>query len=83
MYYELNLGNKKAYPCLSTYIAGKKDGKYYVLSSKDITPEMSKQAASDYASFMNTNVYKNYTKEYEVFIKKNPGYEDKINSKLL
>ncbi len=83
VYYELNLGNKKAYPCLSTYIAGKKDGKYYVLSSKDITPEMSKQAASDYASFMNTNVYKNYTKEYEVFIKKNPGYEDKINSKLL
>lgn len=33
--------------------------------------------------FMNTDVYKDYTKAYEVFIKKNPGYEDKISSKLL
>lgn len=82
VYYELDLGNKKAYPCLSTYIAGKKNGKYYVLASDEITDEMSKQAATDYASFMNTKVYKDYSKAYEVFIKKNPGYEDKINSKL-
>ena len=82
VYYELNLGKKKSYPCLSTYFAGKKKGKYYVLPSEDINTEMSKQAASDYASFMDTKVYKDYTKAYEVFIKKNPGYEDKISSKL-
>lgn len=83
IYYELDLGNKKAYPCLSTYVAAKKDGKYYVLPSNEVTEEMSKQSASDYAAFMNTDAYKEYSKAYEVFTKKNPGYEDKIASKLL
>ena len=83
VYYELNLGNKKAYPCISTYMTRKKDGKYYIMPSDDITEKMSRQAATDYAAFMNTDVYKDYTKAYEVFIKKNPGYEDKISSKLL
>ena len=83
VYYELNLGNKKAYPCMSTYITSKKDGKYYILPSDQVDEEISIQSASDYAAFMKTDVYKEYTKAYEVFIKKNPGYEDKITSKLM
>ena len=60
----------------------KKDKKYYVLTSSKITEDMSKQAATDYAKFMTTDSYKNYTKAYNTFIKKNPGYEDKIANKL-
>jgi len=40
------------------------------------------QAAADYQKFMTTKTYTDYTKAYEVFLKKNPGYEDKIASKL-
>ena len=40
------------------------------------------QAAKDYQKFMTTKTYTDYTKAYEVFLKKNPGYEDKIASKL-
>lgn len=80
--YQLVLENEQAYPCISTYMTCKKDGKYYILPSSQITDEMRKQAAADYAKFMTTNIYKNYVKEYETFIKKNPGYEDKIAGKL-
>ena len=80
--YQLVLENGQAYPCISTYMTSKKDGKYYILPPSQITDEMSKQAAADYAKFMTTNTYKNYVKEYETFIKKNPGYEDRIASKL-
>ena len=31
---------------------------------------------------MTTKTYTDYTKAYEVFLKKNPGYEDKIAGKL-
>ena len=31
---------------------------------------------------MTTDTYKEYTKAYDVFIKKNPGYEDKITTKI-
>lgn len=80
--YNLILENDQAYPCVSTYMTTKIDGKYYVLGPSDITDDMRKQASSDYAKFMTTNTYKEYTKNYETFIKKNPGYEDKIASKL-
>lgn len=40
------------------------------------------QAADDYAKFMTADSYKTYTKAYNVFIKKNPGYEEKIANKL-
>ena len=33
------------------------------------------------SNFMKTDAYKTYTKAYETFIKKNPGYEDKISEK--
>ena len=68
---------------MSTYITSKKDGKYYILPSDQVDEEISIQSASDYAAFMKKDVYKEYTKAYEVFIKKNPGYEDKITSKLM
>ena len=48
----------------------------------DITDELRDQAATDYAKFMTTDTYKSYTKAYNVFMKKNPGYEEKIANKL-
>ena len=60
-----------------------KDGrKYYVLPPSMVTTDMSKEAAADYAKFMTTDSYKNYTKEYDAFIMKNPGYEELIAGKL-
>ena len=40
------------------------------------------QAAEKYADFMKTDAYKDYVTAYETFTKKNPGYEEKIASKL-
>lgn len=80
--YGLVLENEQVYPCISTYMTSKQDGKYYVLPPSKVTDDMRQQAAGDYAKFMTTNTYKNYVKEYETFIKKNPGYEDKIAGKL-
>jgi len=80
--YYLELENEQAYPCISTYMTSVKDGEYFILSPSKVTDDMRKQAAVDYAKFMTTNTYKNYVKEYDMFIKKNPGYEDKIAGKL-
>ena len=81
--YELVLKNGQSYPCISTYMVQKKDnGKYYVMTPSEITDDLSKQAATKYADFMNTQAYKDYTTAYDKFIKKNPGYEEKIAAKL-
>ena len=81
--YDLVLKNGQSYPCISTYMVQKKDdGKYYVMAPSEITDDMSKQAATKYAEFMNTQAYKDYTTAYDKFIKKNPGYEDQIAAKL-
>lgn len=80
--YNLVLENEQEYPCVGTYMVEKKEKKYYVLPPSKITEKMGKQAASDYAKFMTSDSYKDYTKAYNTFIKKNPGYEDKIASKL-
>lgn len=80
--YNLKLQDEQEYPCISTYMVGKEDKKYNVLPPSKITDEMSKQAVSDYAKFMTTDTYKNYTKSYDTFIKKNPGYEEKIAGKI-
>lgn len=61
---------------------GEKDGKYYVMSPSEITDDLRNRAADDYAKFMTADSYKTYTKAYNVFIKKNPGYEEKIANKL-
>lgn len=81
--YELTLKSGQSYPCISTYMVQKKDdGKYYVMTPSEITDDLSKQAADKYADFMNTQPYKDYTTAYDKFIKKNPGYEEKIAAKL-
>lgn len=81
--YNLVLKNGQKYPCITTYMVQKKDnGKYYVLTPSEITDDLSKQAAEKYAEFMNTKVYKDYTTDYDKFIKKNPGYEEKLAAKL-
>lgn len=81
--YDLILENKQAYPCISTYMVSKEEKKYYIIPPSGITEEMSQQAVKDYAKFMTTDIYKNYTKAYDTFIKKNPGYEEKIAGKLI
>lgn len=57
--YDLVLKNGQSYPCISTYMVQKKDdGKYYVMTPSEITDDMSKQAATKYTEFMNTQAYK-------------------------
>lgn len=81
--YEMVLKDGQRYPCISTYMVQKKDDdKYYVMESSEITDELSKQAAEKYADFMKTQAYKDYTAEYEKFITKNPGYEERLAEKL-
>lgn len=80
--YNLVLENEQAYPCIGTYMVGKEDKDYYILPASKITDEMHTQAAADYAKFMTTDTYKNYSKAYDTFMKRNPGYEDKIAGKL-
>ena len=76
------LKNKQEYPCIATYMVKEKDNKYYVFAPSEITEEMSQAAADEYAKFMTTDTYKGYTVAYDTFIKKNPGYEEKIAGKL-
>ena len=80
--YNLVLQDNQEYPCIGTYMVGKQDKDYYILAPSKITDDMRTQAATDYAEFMTTDTYKEYTKAYDVFIKKNPGYEDKITTKI-
>ena len=80
--YNLILKNNQEYPCIGTYMTQKKDGKYYILPPSAITDDMRDQAVIDYKKFMTTDNYKNYKKAYDTFIKKNPGYEDKVAGKL-
>lgn len=80
--YKMILEKEKEYPCMNTFIVEKKNKKYYVLSAKEITEDMQKNTTTAYAEFMKSDTYKNYLKEYETFIKKNPGYEEKIAAKL-
>ena len=80
--YNMVLEDDQEYPCIGTYMIGKKDKSYYILPSSQITDDMRTQAASDYAKFMTTDTYKEYTKAYDTFIKKNPGYEEKIAGKV-
>lgn len=80
--YNLVLENEQEYPCIATYMVKEKDNKYYVFAPSEITEEMSQAAADEYAKFMTTDTYKDYTVAYDTFIKKNPGYEERIAGKL-
>ena len=79
--YNLILEDDQEYPCVGTYMVGKQDKTYYIMAPSQITDDMKTQAATAYVQFMKTDAYKTYTKAYETFIKKNPGYEDKISEK--
>lgn len=81
--YHLILQDDQEYPCIGTYMIGKKNKQYYILAPSQITDDMRTQAAEAYAEFMQTDIYKTYTKEYDTFIKKNPGYEQKISESLV
>ena len=80
--YNLILEDDQEYPCVGTYMTGKKDKDYYIMAPSQITDDMRSEAAAAYAKFMKTDTYKTYSKEYDTFIKKNPGYEDKISEKI-
>ena len=80
--YNLVLENDQEYPCIGTYIMQNVEGKYYVLPPSKVTEELSQKATDAYQKFMTTDTYKNYNREYDTFIKKNPGYEEKIAAKL-
>ncbi len=80
--YNLLLDNDQEYPCIATYITQNMDGKYYVLTPANVTEDLSAKATASYQKFMTTDTYKNYSREYDTFIKKNPGYEEKIAAKL-
>lgn len=80
--YALVLQDDQKYPCVGTYMIQKQDKKYYILPPSKITDDMRSQAAEAYAEFMTTDTYKDYTKAYDAFIAKNPGYEDSIAEKI-
>lgn len=81
--YSLVLENKQEYPCISTYMVEKDEKqRYHVLPSSEITQEIGKKAAQEYGEFMKTDSYKDYAKDYEKFIKGNPGYEQRIADKM-
>ncbi|MDO4519764.1 MAG: hypothetical protein Q4B47_05665 [Eubacteriales bacterium] len=80
--YNLLLDDEQKYPCIGTYIAANKDGKYYIVPTSNVTEEMSSTATEKYKDFTESRAYKMYLTTYDTFIKKNPGYEEKIADKL-
>ena len=80
--YNLVLENDQEYPCIGTYMTQRQGTSYYIMPPSKITQNMVKEAAEAYSQFMETESYREYVKEYNTFIKKNPGYENKITGKL-
>lgn len=80
--YVLELDSGQEYPCLGIYVTENKSGKYYILPPADITQTISSRTAEAYTKFMTTDIYKDYAKAYNTFVKKNPGYEEKIAARL-
>lgn len=80
--YNMVLEDETEYPCVSTYMVSKVDRKYYIVPTAEVTEEMSAQAITDYQEFMNSDQYKEYRRNYDNFMKQNPGYEEKVAGKL-
>lgn len=80
--YQFVLGDDKNYPALATYLVGQKDKKYYVLPPAEVDETMEENVQKAYEEFMNSEAYKDYTKLYDAFMTKHPGYEEKIADKL-
>lgn len=80
--YQFQLEKDRNYPAVSTYLVGEKDKKYYVLPAGGIDDAAREKAAEAYQDFMESDAYKEYTKQYDAFMTKYPGYEEKIAAKL-
>ena len=80
--YDLVLENGQLYPCLTSYLTRKEGRKHFIIPPSEITEEMQSMATLAFEKFMSTKTYKDFSMEYNTFIKKNPGYEDKIAAKL-
>ena len=78
----MKLKKDKAYPKVETYLVKKDKKKYDVMPAKEITSEMSQEAADAYKTFMTTDVYKEYQKSHEAFLLKNPSFEEELAMKL-
>lgn len=78
--------NKKAEtleaPAISLYFVNKKDKKYYVVPTKDITAEMGEISKTEYSKFVKTDDFIKYQSDYDKFIKANPSYEQDISEQL-
>jgi carbamoylphosphate synthase large subunit len=48
----------------------------------DNEEELLAQAEEAFNKFMTTGIYKDFNKDYDTFLKKNPGYEERISTKL-
>ena len=80
--YEVKLRGDKAYPKMETYLVKKDKKKYYVMPAKEITAEMSQEAAAAYKTFMTMDAYKEYQKSHDAFLLKNPSFEEELAMKL-
>lgn len=69
-------------PAMSFYYVKRKNGKYYVVPAKDVSEKMSENSKKKYSKFMQGNVYQEYDKEYQTFIRKNPNYEKDLQNKF-
>jgi hypothetical protein len=82
VFYKVELSKNKEYPRVETYFVNKNGKKYNVIPTKDITSEMSSQAESAYQAFMDSDAYKQYLKDYDTFVLKNPNFEEELVLKL-
>ena len=69
-------------PAMSFYYVKQKDKKYYVVPAKDVNEEMSENSRKEYSEFTKDDVYKEYDKAYQTFIRKNPKYENSLQNKF-
>lgn len=80
--YGLVVDKDSVYPCLSTYMVRKEGKNYRILAPSEITQEMKTASVTDFEKFTSTDSYKQYMVDYSTFIKKNPGYEERIAIRL-
>ena len=80
--YDLVLEDDEKYPCLRTFMTHKIEDKWYVMETSAITDSMKNMAQDAFDKFTTSDTYKEFNKDYETFLKKNPGYEERIATKL-
>ncbi len=80
--YNLVLEDDQEYPCLRTFMTQKTDKKWTVMETSAVTDSMKNMAQDAFDKFTTSDTYKEFNKDYETFLKKNPGYEERIATKL-